>query len=109
MREIARDMPARARVGEDIQPKKESNEVEPAIVTIGEELERYLRGRVTDMRARSLLEIKRRAPGKSRERVLSFDELKAIWTATDGETDYGRIVRLLMLTGERREEIAATA
>jgi integrase len=41
---------------------------------------------------------------KSRERVLSDQELKAIWNALP-DSDYGRIVRLLILTGQRREEI----
>jgi integrase len=36
--------------------------------------------------------------------VLADDELRAIWRAC-GEDDFGRIVRLLMLTGCRREEI----
>jgi integrase len=41
-----------------------------------------------------------------RERVLSDDELKTIWNACD-DSDYGRIVKLLILTGCRREEIGA--
>jgi integrase len=40
----------------------------------------------------------------SRDRILSDEELTAIWLACP-ESDYGRIVRLLMLTGQRREEI----
>lgn len=43
---------------------------------------------------------------KPRERVLTTEELKAIWLATDDTSDHSRIVRLLMLTGARREEIA---
>jgi integrase len=42
----------------------------------------------------------------ARERVLTDAELRAIWLAC-GDNDYGRIVRLLMLTGQRREEIGA--
>jgi integrase len=42
----------------------------------------------------------------SRERVLSDAELVAIWNAA-GEGEYGRIVKLLMLTGQRRDEIAS--
>src|SRR5262249_38541244 len=42
---------------------------------------------------------------KSRERVLSDDELRTIWNAC-GDDDYGAIVKLLMLTGQRRDEIA---
>ena len=41
---------------------------------------------------------------KSRERVLSDLELTAIWQALP-DNDYGKIVRLLILTGQRREEI----
>jgi integrase len=44
------------------------------------------------------------AEAPPRDRVLSDDELAAIWHAA-GENDYGRIVRLLILTGARREEI----
>jgi integrase len=39
-----------------------------------------------------------------RERVLSDHELVAIWNAC-GDDDFGRIVRLLLLSGCRREEI----
>jgi integrase len=41
-----------------------------------------------------------------RTRVLSDDELTAIWKAL-GTDDYSDIVRLLMLTGARREEIGS--
>lgn len=43
----------------------------------------------------------------SRDRVLSDDELRAIWRATGGPGAYDGIVRLLILTGQRREEVAA--
>ena len=51
--------------------------------------------------------ISRRTPAEevSRDRVLSMDELAAIWNATGGHTDYDRIIRLLMLTGCRADEI----
>jgi integrase len=39
-----------------------------------------------------------------RDRVLSDDEVRAIWSAA-GDDDSGRIVKLLLLTGCRREEI----
>jgi integrase len=41
-----------------------------------------------------------------RERVLSDSEIKAIWAACLDD-DLGRIVKLLLLTGGRRDEIAA--
>jgi integrase len=46
-----------------------------------------------------------RAPERSRDRVLTGEELKAIWAATADERDYSAIVRLLMLTGCRAAEI----
>src|SRR5262249_28421760 len=42
---------------------------------------------------------------QSRDRVLSAEELADIWRALNGDR-YGDIVRLLMLTGARRTEIA---
>jgi integrase len=41
-----------------------------------------------------------------RERVLSDDELGAVWRAAAGAGAFNGIVRLLMLTGQRREEVA---
>jgi integrase len=41
---------------------------------------------------------------KPRDRVLTDQELAEIWGACD-DSDYGRIVRLLMLTGQRRDEV----
>jgi integrase len=41
---------------------------------------------------------------RPRERVLSDEELVAVWKAC-GDDDYGRIVRLIILTGQRRQEV----
>jgi integrase len=43
---------------------------------------------------------------KSRDRILSDRELRIIWHALP-DSDYGAIIRLLILTGQRREEIGA--
>jgi integrase len=45
---------------------------------------------------------------KARERVLSTDELKLIWRGTEGQGKYDRIVRMLLLTACRRQEIGGT-
>jgi integrase len=42
---------------------------------------------------------------KPRERVLKDNELRAIWKHA-GDDHYGSIIKLLMLTGQRAEEIA---
>jgi integrase len=50
-----------------------------------------------------------RAPAAetSRDRVLSDDELKAAWRAADAlETPYNGFIKLLILTGARRSEVA---
>jgi len=46
------------------------------------------------------------AKEKTRDHVLTNQELCAIWQSTENASDYNRIVRLLILTGQRREEIA---
>jgi integrase len=46
-----------------------------------------------------------RGQQKPRERVLEYDELKLIWQALP-DNDFGKIMRLLMLTGQRASEIA---
>jgi integrase len=43
-------------------------------------------------------------PVKSRDRVLTDDELKRVWKAAEGR--YGAIVRLLISLGQRRDETA---
>ena len=45
----------------------------------------------------------------ARDRVLSREELKAIWHATDEPGDHNAIVRLLLLTGQRRQEVGGMA
>jgi integrase len=47
-----------------------------------------------------------RRPEKSRDRVLTADELRQIWAALRDDA-YGAIVKLLVLLGSRREEIGA--
>lgn len=46
------------------------------------------------------------APETPRERVLTDDELGAVWRASLELAEYGAIVRLLILTGQRRSEVA---
>lgn len=50
----------------------------------------------------------RQAGTVARDRVLTPAELKTIWNALPAN-DYGAIVKLLILTGQRREEIGALA
>jgi integrase len=49
----------------------------------------------------------RKRAERSRDRVLTDDELRRIWNACNPTECYGAIVRLLILTGQRRDEIAS--
>lgn len=47
----------------------------------------------------------RRSEGSSRARVLSDDEIRQLWAATEG-FPFGGLVRLLLLTAQRRAKVA---
>lgn len=52
--------------------------------------------------------VKPPAAEKSRDRVLSDDELRALWKACDGlGYPFGPMFKTLILTGQRREEVAS--
>ena len=46
-----------------------------------------------------------RFPDRKRDRVLTAMEIKALWDATSGDSDYEAIIRLLLLCGARAGEI----
>jgi len=48
----------------------------------------------------------KRKQNDPRDRVLSDKEVIALWQATDGDQDYEQVIRLILLTGCRRNEIA---
>lgn len=50
-------------------------------------------------------DLKSRNRGGDRERFLSENEIRAVWSATPPVCDHNRIVRLLLLTGCRAAEI----
>jgi integrase len=50
--------------------------------------------------------LKAPAEEKSRERILTDQELRSVWQAAKDLGPYGTMVRLLVLTGQRRGEIA---
>lgn len=51
-------------------------------------------------------DVKRRKGERKGERILSDEELRAIWLAAEDWHPFGTIVRLLILTAQRRDEIA---
>jgi integrase len=48
----------------------------------------------------------KRKQKQSRHRVLSDDEIQAVWHGLDADGPFGAIVRILLLTGQRRGEVA---
>jgi integrase len=48
----------------------------------------------------------RRHQNGARSRILNDDELRAIWRAAEANGDFGALIRLLLLTGQRREKVA---
>lgn len=71
-------------------------------------LSAFFRWCVDDMRIETnpCSKLRRPAPSKSRERVMSDAELVAVWKACDGLVpQYGGLVRLLIVSGARLREI----
>lgn len=48
----------------------------------------------------------READEKARTRILNDDEIRAVWKAAEISGPFGAIVKLLLLTGQRREKVA---
>ena len=93
------------------------------VVAVLDEIERD-RGKVAADRARSALSgffmwcidrghvsatpvvhLRSRNTNRSRERVLSEREVREVWRAC-GDDDYSRIIKLLLMTGQRKSEIS---
>ena len=51
--------------------------------------------------------LSRPAEAQPRERTLTDGEIRAVWNAAGNDRTYGAIVKLLILTGQRRGEIAS--
>jgi integrase len=61
----------------------------------------------TRLKVNPALGIERPARENRRDRVLSDDEIVALWKAADADGEpFGSIIKLLVLTGQRRGEIA---
>ena len=49
---------------------------------------------------------RRKSREHERRRILTDDEVRELWTATGDGSSYSRLVRFLLLTGQRREKVA---
>ncbi len=57
------------------------------------------------MRPPSIAGVRTPHDEKSRDRVLTDEELRAVWNAADTAGVFGSILNLLILTGQRRSEV----
>ena len=46
-----------------------------------------------------------KVPETPRKRVLSDEEVRAVWMATSGTSEHDRIIRLCLLTGQRKDRV----
>src|SRR5262249_29170459 len=44
---------------------------------------------------------------RARKRILSDDEIRAVWGATDADASFGGIVRMLLITAQRLDKVAS--
>jgi integrase len=91
-----------------LERRRETPRAEATGRAMHAKLSAFFRWCVDDMRIESspCSKVRRPPPSKSRERVLSDDELRKVWIAADGlEPQYGAVVRLMILTGARLREI----
>jgi integrase len=91
-----------------LERKRETPRAEATGRTLHARLSAFFSWCVDDMRIEinPCSKLKRPTPGKSRDRVLSDDELVAVWKACDQlQPQYGAVARLLILTGARLREI----
>lgn len=58
------------------------------------------------VKANPLAAVKKPKMSNPKERVLTDDELAEVWRGCEGRGRYGAIVRLLMITGQRRNQIS---
>jgi integrase len=89
-----------------LERKRETPRAEATGRTLHARLSAFFGWCVDDMRIESNPCSKvKRPPPKSRDRVLSDDELVAVWKAYDQlQPQYGALVRMLILTGQRLRE-----
>ncbi len=60
-----------------------------------------------ELEATPLVNLAKPAPERSRDRVLTDGELRAVWLAGESMAyPFGRVVQLLLLTAQRRDEVA---
>lgn len=75
-----------------------------AVLAVFRSIASFHETRDDDYRSPIVKKMKRSKPNP-RNRVLSHDEIRALWKATDGLGTYGAIARVCLLTGQRRAKV----
>jgi integrase len=55
---------------------------------------------------KAIVRVQPRAAGRARSRVLSDEEIRAVWAAAGEAGTFGTLIKFLLLTGQRRNEAA---
>jgi integrase len=78
-----------------------------AVLAITRTIANWQAGRVDDYVSPFIRGMRRINPkATARARTLNDDELRAVWKQAEGNGTFGAIIRLLLLTGQRREKVA---
>ena len=92
--------------GRSVKTKGQSSARQHDLASALSGMFRWLKGR-RKVAINPVAGLERPSPPRARDRVLTSDELRAIWLASDdmGEP-WGPFIKALMLTGQRRSEVA---
>jgi integrase len=90
-------------VEEDAGPRA----ADMALAVLGQIL-RWYEARKDNFRSPIIASMAKRSDAKPRDRILSDDEIKSVWKACGDERMgmFGQAIRLMLLTGARRSEVA---
>jgi integrase len=79
-----------------------------AVLSVARSIGNWYATRADDYVAPFVKGMRRTSPAaQTRERVLDDDELRAVWRATESSGAFGVMVRLALLTAQRREKLAS--
>jgi integrase len=78
------------------------------VLAIVRKMMNWYAARVDDYASPIVRGMQRTKPAeRRRKRILDNDEIRALWKATDDTGTFGAIVKVLLLTGQRRRKVAA--
>jgi integrase len=80
------------------------------VLTVVRSIMNWQAARTDDYRPPVIRGMRRQNPKEhARDRILTDDEIRAVWKQAEGNGAFGAIIRLALLTGQRRTKVAAMA